>query len=329
MAVQFQDYYETLGVSRSATDREIKSAFRRLARKYHPDVAKDKRSAEEKFKAINEAYEVLSDPEKRRKYDQLGADWKRGAPPPPEGGFPPGGFAAGGAGSPFADFEFDGTGFSDFFEQYFGGREGFRGTAGFGRGGAFRSATGGAQRGADVESDLLVTLHEALHGAVRQLSLRRADPRTGIGQTDTFRVRIPTGATEGRLIRVPGKGEPGAGGGPPGDLFLRVRLARHPDFRVQGTDLYHDLPLAPWEAVLGATVTVPTLEGTVDVKIPPLSQKGQQLRLRGRGLPAEGGGRGDLLVVLTIVTPDSVTADERRAWEELAGRSHFHPRRAA
>jgi curved DNA-binding protein len=329
MAVRFQDYYETLGVSRSATESEIKSAFRRLARKYHPDVAKDKRTAEEKFKALNEAYEVLSDPDKRRKYDQLGADWKPGAPPPPASGFPPGGFAPGGTGGPFADFEVDGTGFSDFFEQYFGGSEGVRGAAGFGRGRAFRSRPGGARRGADVESDLLVTLHEALHGAVRQLALRRVDPRTGAEQTDTFRVRIPTGATEGRLIRVPGKGEPGAGGGGSGDLFLRVRLARHPDFRVQGTDLYHDLPLAPWEAVLGATVTVPTIEGTVDVKIPPLSQRGQQLRLRGRGLPAEGSGRGDLLVVLSVVTPEAVTAEERRAWEQLAERSHFHPRRSA
>jgi curved DNA-binding protein len=174
----------------------------------------------------------------------------------------------------------------------------------------------------------LVTLHEVLHGAVRQLSLRRLDPQTGREETDTFRVRIPTGATEGRLIRVPGKGQPGVGGGPPGDLFLRVRLARHPDFRVQANDLYHDLPLAPWEAVLGTTVTVPTLDGTVDVRIPPLAQRGQQLRLRGRGLPAEGGRHGDLYVVLTVVTPEQVSEEERRAWEQLAARSHFHPRKS-
>jgi curved DNA-binding protein len=199
-------------------------------------------------------------------------------------------------------------------------------------GGAGSSGRGRAnrpRRGGDIESDLLVTLPEVLHGAVRPLSLRRRDPQTGEPVTETFRVRIPTGATEGRLIRVPGKGEPGVRGGSPGDLFLRVRLARHPDFRVQGADLYHDLPLAPWEAVLGATVSVPTLEGTVDVRIPPLAQRGQQLRLRGRGLPVEGGGRGDLLVVLAVSIPEQVTAEERKAWEALAACSRFNPRNAA
>ena len=327
MALGYQDYYETLGVGRTATDSEIKAAFRKLARKYHPDVAKDKRTAEEKFKAINEAYEVLSDPEKRKKYDTLGAHWKQGGPPPDWDAGP---YQAGAGrrrrGTP--EFHFGGTGFSEFFDRYFGGREGFRGFAGAGGGDDFGEADVGRRAGGDVESDLLVTLHEVLHGAVRQLSLRRLDPQTGQEETDTFRVRIPTGATEGRLIRVRGKGQPGVGGGAPGDLFLRVRLARHPDFRVQANDLYHDLPLAPWEAVLGTTVTVPTLDGTVDVRIPPLAQRGQQLRLRARGLPAEGGRRGDLYVVLTVVTPEQVSEEERRAWEQLAARSHFHPRRS-
>lgn len=328
MAVRFQDYYETLGVGRTATESEIKAAFRRLARQYHPDVAKDKRSAEEKFKAINEAYEVLSDPEKRKKYDTLGAHWKQGAPPPE---WNTGAFHGAGRGGRrgATEFHFGGTGFSEFFERYFGGREGFRGFGGFGGGEDSPAGEAGQKAGGDVESDLLVTLHEALHGAVRQLSLRRVDPESGQEETDTFRVRIPAGATEGRAIRVPGKGHAGLGGGPPGDLFLRVRLARHPDFRVQDAHLYHDLPLAPWEAVLGATVTVPTLDGTVDVRIPPLAQRGQQLRLRGRGLPVEGGQRGDLYVVLVVVTPERVTDDERGAWEQLAARSHFHPRRPA
>ena len=328
MALGFQDYYETLGVGRTATDSEIKAAFRKLARQYHPDVAKDKRTAEEKFKAINEAYEVLSDPEKRKRYDTLGTHWKQGGPPPE---WDAGRFrtAGGRRGRGTPEFHFSGTGFSEFFERYFGGREGFRGFAGSVAGEDFAEAEGGRRSGGDVESDLMVTLHEALHGAVRQLSLRRVDPQTDAEETDTFRVRIPTGATEGRLIRVPGKGQPGSGGGAPGDLFLRVRLARHPDFRVQGTDLYHDLPLAPWEAVLGATVAVPTLDGTVEVRIPPLSQRGQQLRLRGRGLPAENRQRGDLYVVLTVVTPEQVSDEERRAWEQLAARSHFSPRRSA
>lgn len=326
MAVGFQDYYETLGVSRTATEGEIKSAFRKLARQYHPDVAKDKRTAEERFKAINEAYEVLGDPEKRKKYDALGADWRQGGRAPEwEARTSHGSRGRGGRGR--GEFHFGGTGFSEFFERYFGGREGFRGFAGFGQGEDFGDQGEDRQPGADVESDLLVTLHEVLHGAVRQLSLRRVDPQTGQEETDTFRVRIPTGATEGRLIRVPGKGHPGVGGGRPGDLFLRVRLARHPDFRVQGSDLYHDLPLAPWEAVLGTTVSVPTLDGTVEVRVPALAQRGQQLRLRGRGLPAEGGQHGDLYVVLTVVTPEQLSDEERRAWEHLATRSNFNPRR--
>lgn len=336
MAIGFQDYYQTLGVSRTATDSEIKAAFRKLARQYHPDVAKDKRTAEEKFKGINEAYEVLSDPEKRKKYDTLGAHWRQGGPPPEweTDGFRTAGAGTGrergrGRGRRAQEFHFGGTGFSEFFERYFGGGAQFGGFESYRGSEGFRDTAEGPERGGDVESDLLVTLQEALQGAVRQLSLRRVDPTAGREETDTFRVRIPTGATEGRLIRVPAKGEPGSGGGPPGDLFLRVRLARHPDFRVQGSDLYHDLPLAPWEAVLGATVTVPTLDGTVDVKIPALAQRGQRLRLRGRGLPAEGGERGDLYVVLSVVTPEHVGEEEREAWRDLAARSPFNPRRAS
>jgi curved DNA-binding protein len=318
MAVDFKDYYESLGVSKTASEDEIKKAFRKLARKFHPDVAKDKKGAEDKFKEINEAYEVLSDPEKRKKYDTLGANWKQGAPPPG------GGFGGRGRGAGAEEFHFNGTGFSDFFEQFFGGRGAPRGGGGFGGGGGRQPS--GPMRGNDVESDLMVTLHEVLNGSVRQISLRRVDENTGETKTDSFRVRIPAGATEGRLIRVPNKGGQGLNGGPAGDLFLRVRLARHPDFRVKGQDLYYDVRLAPWEAVLGATISVPTLDGNVSVKIPPGAQPGQKLRVRDQGLPGDGGVRGHLIADIKVVTPENVSDDEKRQWEQLASKSNFNPR---
>ncbi|HAV62451.1 MAG TPA: J domain-containing protein [Verrucomicrobiales bacterium] len=323
--MEFKDYYRSLGLPKTASDDEIKKAFRNLARKHHPDVAKDKAAAEEKFKEINEAYEVLGDPDKRRKYDTLGANWKQGFAPPPEGDMG-GGFRSTRPGDA-EEFHFHGTGFSDFFEQFFGGQDIHRGFSGFGRGGGYGGAATGPQRGGDVESDLLVTLQEALNGSVRQLSLRRIDGQSGQARTETFRVRIPAGATEGRLIRVPGKGGEGLNGGSPGDLFLRVRLARHPDFRVRGNDLYHDLLLAPWEAVLGTTVSVPTLEGQVSLRIPPGAQAGQQFRVRDRGLPGEGGVRGHLLAVINLATPERVSDAERANWEALARNSTFNPRR--
>src|SRR5437016_1699667 len=216
MAVQFRDYYETLGVSKSATTDEIRSAFRKLARKDHPDVAKDKKVAEEKFKQINEAYEVLSDPEKRQKYDQLGENWNQpgGFQPPPQwGGRQPGGFRWGSGENGGVEFEFGGTGFSDFFEAFFGGGRGRSAYGGFGQRGAM------AERGDDVEADIMVTLEEALHGSTRQVSLRRA----GSKKTETYQVKIPRGVREGQRIRLAGQGEAGEGGGKSGDLFLRVR----------------------------------------------------------------------------------------------------------
>ena len=202
MAVQFRDYYETLGVSKTASEDEIKSAFRKLARKHHPDVAKDKKAAEEKFKQINEAYEVLSDPEKRQKYDQLGANWNQpgGFQSPPQwGGGQPGGFRWGSGENGGVEFEFGGTGFSDFFEQFFGGGRGRSAFGGFGQ----RGAT--AERGSDVEADIMVTLEEALHGSTRQVSLRRA----GSKKTETYQVKIPRGVREGQRIRLAGQGEAG------------------------------------------------------------------------------------------------------------------------
>jgi curved DNA-binding protein len=329
MAVEFKDYYQTLGVSKNAGEEEIRKAFRKLARKYHPDVARNKTEAEEKFKEINEAYEVLSDPAKRKKYDTLGANWNRpgGFQPPP--GWRGGGFREAGPNEEF-EFRFGGTGFSDFFEQFFGGR------GAFGRGFGFeeeprRAGPGSrqrqfARRGNDIEGDILVSLDEVLHGSIRTVSFQQADRRTGKTETRTFRVKIPQGVQEGQLIRVAGKGEAGAGGGGPGDLYLRVRLAKHPDFRTRGMDLLYDLELAPWEAVLGATARVPSLEGPLSLRIPPGSSNGQQLRVRGRGLVSRTGERGDLYAVISIVVPSRVSPAERELWEQLAKTTEFKPR---
>ncbi|MCP5521434.1 MAG: J domain-containing protein [Verrucomicrobiales bacterium] len=324
MPVEFKDYYATLGVPRTASEEEIKKAFRKLARKHHPDTAANKAEAEEKFKEINEAYEVLGDSQKRRKYDALGANWKHG------GGFepPPGWTGARGRGGQqdqAREFHFGGTGFSDFFEQLFGGGGGMGGLGGlFGQarasGGGRRSPAG--RRGGDIEGDILVTLEEVRQGAIREISLQRENPATGDTAVQTFRVRIPTGIRDGQTIKVAGKGGEGLGGGAPGDLLLHVRVAAHPDFQVRGGDLYHDLDLAPWDAVLGATVSVPTLEAPVSLRIPPGTAAGQQLRVRGRGLPAGGGNPpGDLYVVIRIQLPKTISEGERDLWKALKARS--------
>jgi curved DNA-binding protein len=309
-------------VSRDASEADIKKAFRKLARQYHPDVAKDKKAAEVKFKEINEANEVLSDPEKRRKYDELGANWQGGNFQPPPGAH----FRRHGPNGGSQEYQFGGTGFSDFFEQFFGG----------GRGGGFEDILRNAQRGRgesyaargqEVEGDILVTLDEALHGSTRSISLQRIDPETGERQADTFKVRIPPGAQEGRRIRVPGKGGPGVGGGEPGDLYLRVRLAAHPDFEVDGLDLVHDLDLTPWEAVLGTQIVVPTLSGSVKLNIPAGTTTGRRLRIRGQGLPKGATGeRGDLYAVVRVQVPASITAEEKALWENLARVSRFNAR---
>ncbi len=315
MSVEFKDYYKILGVARDASADDIKKAFRKLARTHHPDVAKDKKAAEEKFKEINEAYEVLGDPDKRRRFDQLGADWQN------QGGF----HRAGPGRSGGREFNFGGTGFSDFFEQFFSGagRAGFPDEMEFGR----RGASPRSHKGADIEGDILVTLVEAMQGAVRPVSLKMENPRTGKTETRTFQVRIPPGVTNGKRIRVPGQGSPGAGGGEPGDLFLRVRHAAHPDFTTEGADVFHDLNIAPWEAVLGADIPVPTLDGAVKLRIPPGSENGQQLRVRGRGLPkGNTGDRGDFYAVLTVQLPKKLSSEEQALWEKLRAVSRFHPR---
>jgi curved DNA-binding protein len=327
MPVEFKDYYKTLGVSREASAEDIKKAFRKLARQYHPDVAKVKKGAEEKFKDINEAYEVLGDPENRRKYDELGANWREEADMRRSPGWREGS-SRGAGGQESFDFHFDGTGFSDFFEQFFGRGQRFGGANDSmrQRAGSVEEA-GFSSRGGDLESDILVTLEEALAGSVRTLSLQRVNRVTGEAKTQTLKVRIPPGVHEAQAIRVAGMGEDGIGGGAPGDLYLRVRFAAHPEFRVRGADLYYGLDLAPWEAVLGTSVVVPTLKDRVSVRIPPGTNHGRQLRVRGHGLPAGMNGRqGDLYVVVNVELPEQITEEERELWKQLSRVSHFNPR---
>lgn len=306
MAVKYKDYYESLGVPRTASDADIKKAFRKLAREFHPDVAKDKKKAEEKFKEINEAYEVLSDPGKRKKYDELGANWKSGAefrPPPGYGGFGGGQAFRGGrpTGNGTQEFEFGGTGFSSFFEQLFGARM---------RGDGFGQPGTETPESRDVEGDILVSLEEARAGSIRTVTVRHP------GGADSHQVKIPAGITEGQKLRISGRGENG------GDLYLRVKLARHPDFEVDGHNLIHELDVAPWEAALGAEISVPTLDGRVSIKIPAGTASGQKLRVRGRGLGKEG----DLFVVIKIVVPDQISGAAKKLWEQLALESKFNPR---
>ena len=318
MATQFRDYYETLGVSKTATADEIRSAYRKLARKYHPDVAKDKKAGEEKIKEINEAYEVLSDPEKRTKYDRLGAAWQSGefaGAPGGTGGAPEGWtFHQGPEGG--AEFHFGGTGFSDFFEQFFGTRRSYAGTPDF-DGEAERPRR---LRKRDVEADMLVSLAEALHGSTRTITLQRVDQSGQPAKTDTYKVKIPAGIREGQRIRLAGQGENG------GDLFLRISFQKHPDFRWQDADLYYDLDLAPWEAVLGSSINIPTLDGQAKLKIPAGTVSGATFRLANLGLTRSDGKRGNLYAVVRIEVPETVTAEESRLWEELAKTSKFDPR---
>ena len=313
MAVEFKDYYATLGLKRDCSTADIRKAFRKLARQYHPDVATDKNTAESKFKEINEANEVLSDPEKRKKYDELGADWQK---PQPRWSGQDGGHAQ--------DFNFGGTGFSDFFERYFSGasRYGFADEpSGPGPSGTLK------RRGGDIEGDILVALQEVMLGSVRPVSLQITNPENGMASTRVFQVRIPPGVTDGKRIRVPGQGEPGTNGAPAGDLFLRVRHAAHPDFHTKGHDLFHILEISPWEAVLGTELTVPTLDGPIRLRVPSCSENDQQLRVRGRGLPkGKSGGRGDFFACISVVLPSETTAAERKLWENLRDHSTFNPR---
>jgi len=310
MSVQYKDYYATLGVAKGATHDEIRKAFRKLARQHHPDVSKDKdkKSAEAKFKEINEAYEVLGDDEKRKRYDELGADWDQGAPQPPPGWgrgggrHPHGGFPDGGS--------FSGTGFSDFFEQFFGG------AAARGGGPGFSGFTGHQPpaRGSDIEADLLVTIEEALHGAKKKISFRR----DGRSDVETYEVRIPKGVREGQKIRLAGQGESVGKRGQAGDLYLVVRFEKHPDYNIDGSDLIYDLEVPVWQAVLGDNVSVPTPDGPVRLKIPDCSQPERKFRIKGRGLPTGPTTRGDFYVRLVVLLPNDLTPEQRALWEKLS-----------
>jgi len=297
--MKYKDYYKIFGVQRSASQDEIKKAYRKLARKYHPDVSKE-RGAEEKFKGINEAYEVLKDPEKRTAYDQLGANWKAGQNfRPPSGWEDMFSFRAGGVGT-FGDF-------SEFFESLFGG--------GLKRG-RQRQRRGFATKGADQNAQIDVELERAYHGGQQILSFANGK---------TLQVKIPAGVKNGQRIRLAGQGSPGSGGAAAGDFYLEVNLLPHKMFRADGRDIYIDLPVTPWEAALGATVSVPTLGGTVELKIPGGSQSGGKLRLKRRGLP--GSPAGDQYVVIQIAIPPADNKKNRQYYKEMADRFNFDPRR--
>ena len=328
MAVGFRDYYETLGVPRDASEQDIRKAYRKLARENHPDVNKDP-EAEERFKEISEAYEVLRDPEKREKYDRFGQNWKAGQDVSGAQGFEGfEGFDFGGADrAGGVQFDFGGGGdtgfgdFSDFFDGMFGargGRAGRRGGFGAGFGGGGGGANGFATRGADQEATIELTLEEAARGGKRKITL---------GDGRDYEVTIPRGVKDGQRIRLAGEGGGGAGGGQRGDLFLRVRLKPHPRFRVDGRDLFTDLPVTAPEAALGADVEIETLTGeTPRVKVPPGSSCGRKLRLRGQGMPGSRGDAGDLYANIKIEVPKQLSPEEREAFERLAQVSRFNPR---
>jgi curved DNA-binding protein len=313
MAVGYRDYYETLGVPRDASNEDIRKAYRKLARENHPDVNKDP-AAEDRFKEVSEAYEVLRDDEKREKYDRLGSNWNRGDDVSGAAGFDPRDFDVGnGRGTRF-DFGDGGGGFggggfggggdfSDLFDGLFGAR-----------GGGRRAGGGGfSTRGGDHEATLELSLEEAARGGRKKITL---------GDGRDYEVNIPVGVRDGQRIRLAGEGGQGMGGGPSGDLFLRVRIRPHPRFRRQGDDLYTDLPVTPWEAALGAEVPVRTLDGgSVRLKVPAGSSSGRKLRLRGQGMPG-----GDLYATVMIHVQKKLSKDERSAYERLAEVSDFDPR---
>ncbi len=290
--MEYKDYYKVLGVSRTATQDEIKKAYRKLARKYHPDVSKEP-DAEARFKEVGEAYEVLRDAEKRAQYDQFGSNYQHGqsfrSPPGWEENV--GGFAGGN--------------FSSFFENMFGG-------GGMGGNDQFFA------RGEDVNAKITVSLEDAYHGASK--TIRRP---TGANQNGTINVKIPAGIEPGKKIRLTGQGKKGMGG-KSGDLYLEVRIAPHKYYRVEGKDIFLDLPITPWEAALGAKVPVPTLAGKINLTIPEGARSGQKMRLKGRGLP--GKTAGDQFVVLQIQTPAAQSDKQRRLYEQMADEMTFNPR---
>lgn len=313
MSVKFQDYYETLGVAKTASQDEIQRAYRKLAKQHHPDTNKSP-DAEKKIKQINEAYEVLKDPEKREQYDQLGANYKSGQDfRPPPGYENMGGFGGPGGGG---GFKMEGGGFSDFFEQIFGQQK-----RGFGGRGGQRKAQ--PTQGEDVEAQITISVEDAYHGSQREVALQ-----TDEGEHKTLKVKVPPGAGDGAVIRLAGQGSPGMHGGPAGDLLLKIRIAPHPRFEVDGQNLACDVKIAPWEAALGAKVDMPLFGDTVTLTIPPGAQSSQKMRLRGKGLPARSktGEAGDLFVRLLIAVPKKLTDEERDLLEKWKAITTFDPR---
>ncbi|MFV0347940.1 MAG: DnaJ C-terminal domain-containing protein [Halodesulfovibrio sp.] len=305
MGVEYKDYYKLLGVSRSSSKDDIAKAFKKLARQYHPDLNPNNKEAEAKFKEINEAYEVLKDEEKRKLYDQLGPNWQHGQ------NFqrPPG----------FENMNFQGGGdFSDLFETIFGGGGGFRRSGGFGAD-PFGGYANRPRRGRDIEATLNLSLEEAYNGGRKAVTIQDG------GAAKTLEVNIPAGVKDGAKIRLSGQGDKGAAGGPNGDLYLKVAIMQHHRFNLDGVNVVLDLPLAPWESVRGATVRVPTLDGEIELNIPPGMSSGRKLRLRGKGLGGASA-RGDQFVRIMVKVPDSLTEQERALWENLRDISGFTPR---
>lgn len=313
--MKYKDYYAAMGVAKDATPDEIKRAYRRLARKFHPDVSNET-DAEARFKEVGEAYEVLKDPEKRAAYDELGANWKAGQDfrPPPDWNE---GFEFRGGGFTGADAEH----FSDFFDTLFGQR-GFRDSFSGHKARTFNA------RGEDTHARILIDLEDAFTGATRTVTLKRtevgADGRQTVRDRD-LNVRIPKGIHQGQHIRLARQGGAGSGSGESGDLYLEVQFKPHPYYRIEGKDVYLDLPVSPWEAALGATIEIPTPGGSVDLKIPVGSSGGHKLRLKGRGIPAKL--PGDLYVVLQIALPKADSEAARQAYERLQKATDFYPRK--
>jgi curved DNA-binding protein len=316
--VQYKDYYQILGVARTASEQEIKTAYRKMARKYHPDANKNDPTAEERIKEINEAYEVLKDQDKRKKYDQLGQDWKAGdnfRPPPDYSGFTfdfgnmggrGGAGATGGAAS-----------FSDFFETLFGQTFGTPGQAG-GRAGQSAAGQAGAEaarkRSLDQEADIELVVEELAQGARRTLQVTAAG-----GKTKTIEVKIPRGMRAGKKVRVPGEGATFPGGNQKGDLYLRIKVRPHKYYTIDGDNLVVELSISPPQAVVGGEVTVTTIGGPMTIKVPPGTQSGRMLRLKGQGLPSvDNKSAGDLMIRTKILIPTTVTDKERALYEQLA-----------
>jgi len=323
MPVEYKDYYKILGVEKTANAEAIKKAYRRLARKYHPDVNKGKGSAE-RFKEINEAYEVLGDPGKRKRYDALGADWQRYAQQDFRPGAPDfGGFQVHfGRGGDLSD---DLGGFSDFFRTFFGDLGVSAGPFGGSRGGRVSDLFGGmgagSQRGQDVESPMEVSLEEAYSGTRRVIELQTDQGRRRL------EVKIPPGVRDGSKVRVAGEGSGGPGGGPRGDLYLMVKIRPHPLYERKGDDLHIEIPVSVMEAALGGEIEVPTLRGKVSMKVPPETSGGKTFRLSGYGMPhVKGGGAGDQYVRVRVVLPSGLSEAERKLFEELKQLRRDSPR---